>query len=285
VNGLRGARWIDLGRVAPIGFHATYAGLAEAQARDAAPMVVWGRVARHVCLGQSQGRCEIAEGLDVPVVRRPLGGGVVWVDEHQLSYALVAPLALAPRRPEQWYAWALAPAVATFAAFGLPVERHAEDLWLGGRKIAGSGAATIGRCAVVASSFLLRFPRDRFSACVAAPSPGFRRALRGALDLALTDWADHAAPPPERALRAAFRAALRATLGWAARPSRVRRAERAAVASWHEELAAPIEHGRPRVAGGMKLNATLYLRQRSPGAPIELAPLSRASGRGVGGEG
>jgi lipoate-protein ligase A len=283
VKGRSRARWIDLGRVEPIGFHAAYAGLAEAQGPEAVPIVVWGRASAHLCLGQSQGRCEVADGLEVPVVRRPLGGGTVWVDEQQVSYALIAPLEDAPRRHEEWYAWALAPAIATFAAFELPVERRAEDLWLGGRKIAGSGAATIGRCAVVASSFLLRFPRDRFAACVAAPSPGFRRALYAALELAMTDWAHHAAPPPEPMLRRAFHAALPEALGWAARPSGMRGEELAAIAAWHDELAEPIEHGRPRVAGGIKLNAALYLRQCSAVAPVELAPLARVSGRGVGG--
>lgn len=271
MNGLRRARWLDLGRIEPIDFHATYAGLAEAQGPGAAPIVVWGRVSAHVCLGQSQGRCEVAERLDVPVVRRPLGGGTVWVDEQQLSYAFIAPLERTPRRHEEWYAWALAPAIATFGSFGLPVERRGEDLWLGGRKIAGSGAATIGRCAVVASSFLLRFPRERFTACLAAPSPGFRRALRAALDLAMTDWAENATPPPEPVLRRAFHAALRETLGWAARPSRVRAEERAAIASSRDELAEPIEYGHRRVAGGIKLNAALYLRQCSAVAPVELA--------------
>jgi lipoate-protein ligase A len=264
------ARWIDLGRSAPLVFHATYAGLAEAQGPGAAPIVVWGRVSAHVCLGQSQGRCELADALRVAVVRRPLGGGAVWVDEHQLSYALIAPLERAPRRHEAWYAWALAPAIATFRSFGLPVEQRAEDLWLGGCKIAGSGAATIGGSAVVASSFLLRFPRERFAACVAAPSRDFRVALRAALAGAMTDWASHARPPRERRLRAAFQAALRETLGWAARPSPVRSEERAAVASWREELAEPIEPGQRRVPDGIKLNASLALRRRSADAPFEV---------------
>jgi lipoate-protein ligase A len=253
------ARWIGLGAVDPIAFHATYAGLAEARAADIAPIVVWGRAAAHLCLGQSQGRCELDDAIDVPVVRRPLGGGAVWVDEDQLSYALIAPLAAAPQRNEDWYPWALAPAIATFRAFGLAVERRGEDLWFGRRKIAGSGAATIGRSAVVASSFLLRFPRARFAASMAAPDPDFRTALHGALGVAMTDWTSHAAPPDERSLGRAFRSALRRTVGWHAVVSAIARDEGAAIDAWRDELAAPIEPGRPRVAGGIKLNAALTL--------------------------
>ena len=253
------ARWFDLGRTDPLTFHATYAGLAEAGAADGSPAVVWGRVAAHVCLGQSQGLCELADALDVPVVRRPLGGGAVWVDEMQLSYALVAPLAHAPVRPADWYAWALAPAIATFRAFGLAAERRAEDLWVAGRKIAGSGAATIGRSAVVASSFLLRFPRERFVRAVAVSSPGFQARLREGLDLAMTDWSAHAAIPGEAGLQAVFRQALEGGLGWRMERGVLEREQTAAIAEWRDELAAPIERGSPRRGGAIKLNAALTL--------------------------
>jgi lipoate-protein ligase A len=265
---MRPARWIDVGVADPTAFHATYAGLADALAPEAAPAVVWGRARAHICLGQSQGLCELAERLDVPVVRRPLGGGAVWVDEDQLSYAVVAPLGLAPRRHEDWYAWALAPAIATFRGFGLAVARRAEDLWLAGRKIAGSGAATIGGCAVVASSFMLRFPADRFAANIAAPNRAFRAALRGALGAAMTDWARHAIPPGDAAIAATFRSALQGILAWDLRDAAIDARERASIDEWHDELAAPIERGHPRVAGGIKLNAALtLLSDARTGAP------------------
>jgi lipoate-protein ligase A len=265
---MRHARWIDIGTADPIGFHATYAGVAEAQAPHAAPVVVWGRARTHVCLGQSQGRCELVDRLDVPVVRRPLGGGTVWVDEDQASYALVARPARPPGPHEDWYGWALAPAIATFRAFGLDVHRRAEDLWLAGRKIAGSGAATIDRCAVVASSFVLRFPADRFAGVIAAPNRAFRTALRTALDAAMTDWASHAPPPDAATIAAVFRSALPVTLGWDPRPAALDARERASIGEWHDELAGPIEVGRPRVAGGIKLNAALALvRDAHTGAP------------------
>jgi len=242
-----------------------------ADAREAGdpPAVVWGRVDAHVCLGQSQGLCELDDGLEVPVVRRPLGGGAVWVDEQQLSYALVAPLETAPRRHPEWYGWALAPAIDTFRAFGLEVERNAEDLWHDGRKIAGSGAATIGHSAVVASSFLLRFPRERFAHAIAAATPSFRARLIDALAAAMTDWASTGALPSEAAVRAAFQAALTDRLGWRMHAVQIERREAAGIASWREELSEPIEPGNRRVADGIKLNAELVLCARSGEACVE----------------
>jgi len=261
------ARWFDLGCPDPLTFHATYAGIAAARSEDAPPAVVWGRVGAHVCLGQSQGMCELADSLDTPVVRRPLGGGAVWVDELQLSYALIAPLESAPRRHADWYEWALRPAISTYRAFGLSVERRVEDLWLGGRKIAGSGAATIGRSAVIASSFLLRFPRARFARVIAAGSKAFQMRLFDALGAAMTDWEEHAAPPDEHRLQTAFRQALGERLGWSLEAGTLDAAEAAEIDEWRAELCEPIETGVRRVPGGVKLHAALTLTT-ADGLPV-----------------
>jgi lipoate-protein ligase A len=274
----RAARLIASRAREPVAFHATYAAVAEAMDAAASPVVVWGRVPAHLCLGQSQTLADVRCGTAERVVRRPLGGGAVWVDRDQVSYAIVAPLALAPGRPEDWYGWALAPALETFRTFGLPVQRQGEDLWVRGRKIAGSGAATIGRAAVVASSFLMRFPCDRFADCVAVPSEAFRAVLRGTLPQAMTEWSEHGVPPTEEALKRAFVAALRSTLGWHASPSRMRASERPLWAEWHDELSEPIERGQAaRVPDGLKLNAGVYLRQRGDAVALEVAAAGAAT--------
>ena len=72
------ARWIRLGLVEPLDLHASYAGLAAAQPRRAVPIVLWAQAKTYLCLGQSQGLAEIDPRTTLPVVRRPLGGGVVW---------------------------------------------------------------------------------------------------------------------------------------------------------------------------------------------------------------
>jgi len=266
---MRPARWIDLGCVAPLDFHAAYTGLAYAQGEDAVPIVVCGRPGAHVSLGQSQTLAEVDASITVPVIRRPLGGGAVWVDENQLSYAIVAPLAIAPARHEDWYRWALAPAVATFARFGLAVVQVGEDLWLEGRKIAGSGAATLGWSAVVASSFLLRFPHERFAAAMATPSAGYRERLREGLAAAMADWESAVEPPRIDTLSAAFAKSLEAELGWRVAASAPGVGEAAAIAEWRAELAEPIEHGETRrLPDGIKLNARLSVIAADGGARL-----------------
>jgi len=113
------ARWI---RLACPEFDSACARLAQAQAGGAAPIVAWAQGdARHL-------------------------------------FALVAPFKHAPGRRQRWFSWAAAPAAATYRQFGLPAYLEGEALWLHGRKIADGAVSAIGECAVIASSFLARFP-------------------------------------------------------------------------------------------------------------------------------
>ena len=266
----RSARWIRLGLVEPLELHAGYAGLAAAQAVDSAPIVLWARAKTHLCLGQSQGLGEIERGSEVPVVRRPLGGGLVWVDEDQYVFVLIVPRRDAPGRPARWFSWALAPVIATYRQFGLQAYQNGNDVWLQGRKIAGAGAASIGECAVVASSFLLRFPRERFADSVASPSPEFRAWLRQGLSLAMTEWAAHGELPAERVLEDAFRARLEAQYGWHFEHAWASETELAAIDEARAELCEPIEDDRPRsVRGGLRLNAASTLVERRRGERTE----------------
>ena len=131
------ARWIRLGTIGQREFDAAYARVAAAQPRDAAPVLLWGEEA----------------------ARYP--------------FALIAPLKFAPGRTARWLSWGLAAAVATYRQFGVPAYLD-DEVFLHGRDIAQSRAAALGECAVVASSFLVRFP----GSCVATPSRELEHAFR-----------------------------------------------------------------------------------------------------------
>lgn len=164
------ARWIRLGRVEPPELHAACSGLAATQARDAEPIVLWAQARAYL------------------------------LDEPQYAFALIAPWRLAPGRPARWFAWALSPAIATYREYGLRAYLNGTDVWLHGRKIAGCSAATIGGCAVIASSFPVDLP------------------------------AAYAETPPERTLEAAFRARIEAQYGWQFDSAWPGAAEQAAIA-------------------------------------------------------
>jgi lipoate-protein ligase A len=237
----RAARWIRLGLVEPLELHASYAGLAAAQPADGAPIVLWARAKTQLCLGHSDGLAEIEPGAKRSALRRPLGGGLVWVDEGEYVFALIAPRRHAPGRAARWIDWALAPVVATYRWFGLPAYLNTHDVWLNGCKIGGAGVTSIGECVVVASSFLLRFPRERFAGSVPAASPAFRAWLRESLSLAMTEWAAQGPRPAERALEEAFRGRLEAQYGWHFEHAWPNPAEAAAIDAARAELAVPVD--------------------------------------------
>lgn len=261
------ARLINVGFVTGEVLHATYAAVARCMKDDDPPAIVWGQAAEHVSIGQHQSReAELAAELDVPVVRRPLGGGCVWIDPDQYCFAIVVPQARLRGRPAQWGDWALAPALDTYASFGLAVERVEQDLWCRGRKIAGSGSASIGRAAVIGSSFLYRFPAERFGRCVASPSEAFRVWLVEELTEAVSDWAREGEPPPEEALLEAFRSACARRLGWHLKTATLTDEELCARAAALEEVEEPwYTPPRRAVRHGLKLNAVRFLIERRAG--------------------
>ena len=160
------ARWIRLGAIGQPEFDAAYASLAVAQPRAAAPVLLWAEEA----------------------ARYP--------------FALIAPLKYAPGRMQRWLSWGLAAAVATYRQFGVPAYLDGE-LFLHGRDIAQSRALAMGECAVIASSFLMRFP----GSCVATPSRELEHAFRLRLE-AQHGWEfDHSWPTDDEATRPASRAA------------------------------------------------------------------------------
>ena len=131
------ARWIRLGSLERSAFDSACGALALAQARAASPILLWGEEAAYY------------------------------------PFALIAPLKFAPGRRTRWLSWGLASAVATYRQFGVPAYLD-DEIRLHGRNIAGSEAASVGECAVVVSSFLMRFP----GSCVATPSFELEQAFR-----------------------------------------------------------------------------------------------------------
>jgi hypothetical protein len=116
------ARWIRLGRLDLIGFEEAVAHLAGAQQSGAAPILAWAE------------------------------------REGEFLFALIAPRKYAPGRARRWLAWALAPAVATYRQYGMPAYLEGESIALHGATIANATVRSIGECAVIASSFLARWP-------------------------------------------------------------------------------------------------------------------------------
>ncbi len=231
---------------------------------DDAPLLIWGQPAAHLCLGQSQSAAaELARPVEVPVLQRPLGGGTVWLDQDQCCLALVAPLELLPPRPAHWFDVLLEPMMQVFQEVGLPVVRAGRDLHCRGRKIAGSGAATLGRAGVVASSFMMEFPATSFARALACPSAAFGAWLEDALEDHLTCWRREGPVPAAADLAGALRRASNAALGWRWMQERLTAQELEARQAWREDLRPEAGEGTRLVRDGVKISHGVHLTERA----------------------
>jgi lipoate-protein ligase A len=269
---LQVARCIDLGSLPPLRLHAAYRGLAEAQREGASPIVLWARsAAGHVSLGQTQSAAheldlEACRREGVEVIRRPLGGGAVLVDEHQQALFVIAPYPAAASPPREFGRRCLEPMAVTCQAFGVPASRVGDtDIFCNGAKLAGSGMATIGACLVFGSSFIERFAHERFCRLVRAPSDDFRVWLREALTQGLLAWPDPPGWPGEATLREVFLEKFEGCLGWRYLADVPRPAEIEAIGRAEEALRAETAEddggGRRRVPHGIKINARTFLTE------------------------
>lgn len=256
-------RLLNLGRVSPLRLHASYAGLAEAMASDdAAGWLLLARSERgHIALGASQyADAELdlpaCRAAGIPVIQRPLGGGTVWVDEHQLCVFFIQP---GREGREAFFERCLEVLCDTFGRLGVAVERVGEqDVWSAGRKLLGSGGATIGSAQVFGASLLERFDANGFARCIACPSEGYRAWLGELLSEGVTDLARQGVRADESQLIAALREACSAH--WRVEDAAVGTAAVRAVETAAEELREPLESGGRRlVRNGIKINRRTYL--------------------------
>ena len=253
-----------MGDCAAADFHATYAGVAETMQPGDDPVVVWGMPAAHFCLGQHQSAlAELIEHPQVPVIRRPLGGGGVWLDSHQACVVLVAPREFFPVRPQHWYAHGLAPILQVYREMGWAVTLVQQDIWFNSKKLAGSGAASIGAAGLVGTSFLLKFPIVEFARLIASPSAGFRLWLQDALQDAISSWSDYAAIPDLAWLSLVYRRAATSLFGWRWAQALLRDDERSARDAFHDELIPERDRQARQVPYGIKIRAQCYLTERN----------------------
>jgi len=136
----------------------------------------------YVCLGFHQDAeqeidLDFARANQIPVFRREVGGGAVYLDSGQLFYQLVmrSDRPSIPTNKAAFYEKFLQPVVQTYREFGVAAEyKPVNDIIANGRKVSGNGAAEIEGMMVLVGNFIMDFNYEMMSKVLRVPDEKFR---------------------------------------------------------------------------------------------------------------
>jgi lipoate-protein ligase A len=136
----------------------------------------------YACLGFHQDAdqevdLEFCRSRHIPVFRREVGGGTVYLDGDQLFFQLIMHRdhPAIPMKKENFYRKFLEPIINTYRRIGIEAEyKPINDVLAGGRKISGTGVGEIGECLVFVGNLILDFNYKMMSLVLKTPDEKFR---------------------------------------------------------------------------------------------------------------
>jgi lipoate---protein ligase len=158
----------------------------------------------YVCVGFHQ---EVDREVDriycrehgLPVFRREVGGGAVYLDQDQIFVQWVFHPASLPAGVDERYRLYVEPLVRAYRALGVEaVYRPVNDVHVRGRKICGTGAAHIGRAEVVVGSLMFDFDRAAMARVLKVSSEKMRDKVFQGLQDYMTTLRDELGRMPDR---------------------------------------------------------------------------------------
>jgi lipoate-protein ligase A len=271
---------LDFGRTSPLRSQTLWHAIGYGVSAGAPATLSFTRpAAPYVCLGYHGALDEVdleycrAQGL--PVLRRMVGGGTVYLDADQLFFQISLPAGAVPPARAQALRSLLGPVVTAFRSVGVPAALDGElEICVGDRKICGHGAGQIEDAVVVCGNLIERFDHERAARVLALAGPEQREQT-----VALMQRFVAATPVDAAAFQAAMVSAFADALGLRAVPGELTPTERTALAdldirfSNDRWLAGPV---RPLAGGGagprarrVKVRAGVWtLASRQDGAQV-----------------
>jgi lipoate-protein ligase A len=198
-------RLLDLGTVSPLRSQTCYHGAADALSGEVPDTIIFvSPLAPYVCVGFHQ---DIGKEIDrescrihnLPVYRRQVGGGAVYLDSDQVFIQWVFHPSSLPGNVEERFRLFIAPFVRTYRTLGIEAAyRPVNDIQVRGRKIGGTGAARIGNAEVVVGSLMFDFDRAAMARVLRVSSEKMRDKVHKGLEEYMTTIREQAGGNPDR---------------------------------------------------------------------------------------
>ncbi|MCP5031447.1 MAG: lipoate--protein ligase family protein [Actinomycetia bacterium] len=175
-----GLRVIDFGSVSPLRSQTLWHAVANGVSNDSPPTLSFCRPrSPYVCIGYHRRLDEVdtdwCDSRDLPVYRRMVGGGPVYLDSGQLFFQITVPMkAVPPSRPKA-LRMLLEPAVEAFRASGIDARLDDRlEITVGDRKVCGYGAGQIGDAAIVVGNLIESFDHRAAASILSIPTEAAR---------------------------------------------------------------------------------------------------------------
>jgi lipoate-protein ligase A len=190
---LRRIRLLDLGNVPAIRSQTVYHAAAYAMREETTDTIILVSPSQpYVCIGCHQ---DLDKEVDLaycrthrlPVLRREVGGGAVYLDHGQVFTQWVFHGGHLPQDLEQRFELFIRPLVETYQALGINAYyRPINDIHVGGKKIGGTGAAYLGLADVVVGSLMFSFDKATMTRVLKVASEKMRDKIFASLEQYMT---------------------------------------------------------------------------------------------------
>jgi lipoate-protein ligase A len=198
-------RLLDLGDVPAVRSQTVYHAVAHTMAEDRPDTIILVSPRQpYVCIGFHQNlekEVDLAycAAHNLPVFRREVGGGAVYLDYGQIFSQWVFQEGHLPARLEKQFELYARPLVETYQALGIEAYlRPINDIHVDGKKIGGTGAAQIGAAQVVVGSLMLDFDKVTMAKVLRVPSEKMRDKIIDSLEQYMTTMREQLDTLPDR---------------------------------------------------------------------------------------
>ncbi len=281
-------RVVDVGAVAPVRSQSIFHALAY-EMTEAGPdtILLVTTSAPYVSIGFHQEAekeldLDTCRALGLPIVRREVGGGAVYLDSNQVFTQWIFRADRLPAHLDERFRLYSGPLVETYRDLGVPAEyRPVNDIHVQGRKIGGTGAARIELSEIVVGSLMFDFDHDAMARVLKVPSEKMRDKVVTTLKEYVTTLSRELGTEPDRpAVIARYLDECSRALGRPLEPGHVTAEELARA----EELDARFDsdewtfrkHGR--TPAGVKIHEDVHVYEgahKAPGGLVRITAVVR----------